>query len=274
MAAALPAAMLAACSEPSAPGGSEEASSAPPDEGQSPSPEPEAVPGASDPSRPTPVVDRGPGGSGRVALTFDADLTEYMRAQLESGEVDTYHNEELLSYLESEDLAATFFMTGMWMRQYPDETSRIAANPRFELANHTFEHEAFTSDCYGLDYEDEPEAMREDVESTFDVMEEFGGNQTRYFRFPGLCHDEAALQALQPLGLTVVDGDVVSGDPFAEAAQPIVDAVLSRAEAGSVVIMHIGGPNAPQTHLALPSIVDELRNRGLGFGTLSEVLAD
>ncbi|GLZ75394.1 lipoprotein [Actinorhabdospora filicis] len=218
------------------------------------------------------MVNHGPREGTMVALTFDADLTEFMKKQLESGEVATYHNEPLLAYLEKEKVAATFFMTGMWAGQYGDVAKRIAGNPLFELANHTYSHQAFTDKCYGLAFEDDPAAMLADVDRTFGVLEALGGNQTRYFRYPGLCHDERALEALAPLGVTVVDGDVVSGDPFAEASQPIVDAVLGKAKAGSVVIMHIGGPNAPQTHKALPKIVEGLRAKGMTFGRLSEVL--
>ncbi|MEV0645997.1 polysaccharide deacetylase family protein [Phytomonospora sp. NPDC050363] len=271
--AALPVAVLAGCASEGASGdGAPATPGARPTEA-APSEAP-ALPGAGDPSKPARVVNNGPRDGDAVALTFDADLTEYMRGQLESGEVKTFHNEELLSYLEDEKIPATFFMTGMWAEEYADEARRIAGNPLFELANHTFEHQAFTADCYGLAFEDDPERMRADVERTFETLEALGGNQTRYFRFPGLCHDKAALKALGPLGLTVVDGDVVSGDPFAEASQPIVDAVLNRAEPGSVVVMHIGGPNAPRTHLALPGIVEGLRERGMTFAKLSEVLGE
>ena len=270
--AALPVAVLTGCANGEAGGGGTPALPGPQPSAVPPSAA-ETLPGTGDTAKPASVVNHGPRDGESVALTFDADLTEYMRGQLESGEVETYHNEELLAYLEDEEIPATFFMTGMWAEQYAEEARRIAANPLFELANHTYEHQAFTADCYGLAFEDDPEAMRADVERTFTALQALGGNQTRYFRFPGLCHDKAALKALGPLGLTVVDGDVVSGDPFAEAAQPIVDAVLDRAEAGSVVVMHLGGPNAPMTHIALPSIVEGLRERGLGFARLSEVLA-
>lgn len=272
--AALPVAALTGCDPAEAPTGQGPntggASSQPP--AASSPPPPAKLPGEVAKGTTPPVVNHGPREGTMVALTFDADLTEFMRRQLESGEVATYHNEPLLAYLEKEKVAATFFMTGMWAERYGDVAKRIAGNPLFELANHTYSHQAFTDKCYGLAFEDDPAKMAADVERTFGVLESLGGNQTRYFRYPGLCHDERALEALAPLGVTVVDGDVVSGDPFAEASQPIVDAVLGKAKAGSVVIMHIGGPNAPQTHKALPGIVEGLRAKGMTFGRLSEVL--
>ncbi|MEO3778744.1 polysaccharide deacetylase family protein [Micromonospora sp. B11E3] len=232
---------------------------------------PETRPGTSDPRRRPPVVDHGPRTGNRVALTFDADMTDAMRYQLRSGAVRSYANLAIVDLLERERVPAAFFLTGKWVEEYPEVTRRLAGNPRFELANHTYGHLAFTPDCYGLPTISR-HRMAADVARTFDVIAPYGGRQTRYFRFPGLCHDRAALTALAPLGVTVVDGDVVSGDPFAKSWRPIVDAVLSRVRPGSVVVLHVTEANAPMTDEALPHILAGLAERGLTPAPLSEVL--
>ncbi|NBE80458.1 polysaccharide deacetylase family protein [Micromonospora sp. NEAU-HG-1] len=231
-----------------------------------------AVPGSSRAGRLPPVVDHGPRIGDKVALTFDADMTDSMRGQLRSGAVRSYANLAIIDLLERERVPATFFLTGKWVEEYPDVTRRLAANPRFELANHTYGHLAFTADCYHLPMVPR-RRMTADVARTFDVIAPYGGRQTRYFRFPGLCHDRAALTELAPLGVTVVDGDVVSGDPFARSWRPIVDAVLSRVRPGSVVVLHVTEANAPMTDEALPRILAGLAARGLTPAPLSEVLA-
>ncbi|WP_405100120.1 polysaccharide deacetylase family protein [Micromonospora sp. NBC_01412] len=230
------------------------------------------VPGASRAGRLPPVVDHGPRTGDKVALTFDADMTDSMRYQLRSGAVRSYANLAIVDLLEREGVPATFFLTGKWVEEYPDVTRRLAANPRFELANHTYGHLAFTADCYHLPTIPR-QRMTADVARTFDVIAPYGGRQTRYFRFPGLCHDRAALTELAPLGVTVVDGDVVSGDPFARSWRPIVDAVLSRVRPGSVVVLHVTEANAPMTDEALPHILAGLADQGLTPAPLSEVLA-
>jgi peptidoglycan/xylan/chitin deacetylase (PgdA/CDA1 family) len=230
------------------------------------------VPGATRPGTTPPVVDHGSRAAGRVALTFDADMTDAMLHNLRTGRVRSYANLAVLDTLERERVPATFFVTGQWAEQYPDVTRRIAGNPRFELANHSYEHAAFTGDCYGLPRVP-ANLMTEDVAKTFTVLAPYGGRQTRYFRFPGLCHDPAALRALAPLGVTVVDGDVVSGDPFARSAEPVVDAVLTKVRPGSIVIMHVTEANAQYTDEALPRILAGIRARGLTPVTLSELLA-
>ncbi|MEQ4301319.1 polysaccharide deacetylase family protein [Plantactinospora sp. B6F1] len=230
-------------------------------------------PGTTRPGTRPPVVAHGPRTGNLVALTFDADMTDAMLGNLRAGRARSYANLRVVDLLERERVPATFFLTGKWVERYPELTRRLAGNPRFELANHTYGHLAFTRDCYGLPRL--PAArMTEDVDRTFRLIEPYGGRQTRYFRFPGLCHDPAALAALAPLGLTVVDGDVVSGDPFATAWRPIVRAVLSKVRPGSIVVLHVTEENAAMTDEALPHILAGLRDRGLRPAPLSEVLAD
>ncbi|WP_323373970.1 polysaccharide deacetylase family protein [Plantactinospora alkalitolerans] len=229
-------------------------------------------PGATRPGTRPPVVGHGPRSGNLVALTFDADMTDAMLANLRGGRVRSYANMRIIELLERERIPATFFLTGKWVERYPELTRRLAGNSRFELANHTYGHLAFTPNCYGLPRVSNSR-MTEDVARTFRLIEPYGGRQTRYFRFPGLCHDGAALAALAPLGVTVVDGDVVSGDPFATAWRPIVNAVLSKVKPGSVVVLHVTEANAAMTDEALPHILRGLRERGLSPAPLSEVLA-
>ncbi|MEU4158675.1 polysaccharide deacetylase family protein [Actinoplanes sp. NPDC026670] len=268
--------MLAGCGDPAprtgpapAPGPSRSRIA---EAGPAPSVEKAVMPGTVEAGEQPPVVQHGPRDVKRVALTFDADMTDAMTARLRRGEVKSYANLRLLGILEQRRIPATFFVTGQWAEQYPEVTKRIVANPRFEVANHSYEHAAFTGDCYNLPRV-KPADMTEDVAKTFRVLEPFGGRQTRYFRFPGLCHDRAALRALAPLGVTVVDGDVVSGDPFARGPDPVVNAVLSQVKPGSIVIMHVTEANALYTDDALPAILAGLRRRGLEPVTLSELLA-
>jgi peptidoglycan/xylan/chitin deacetylase (PgdA/CDA1 family) len=230
------------------------------------------LPGATPPGTVPPVVDHGPRTGNKVALTFDTNMTDGMLHDLDIGKVKSYANVGLVDLLEQRHVPATVFLAAKWVQRYPQLTARLAANPLFELANHSYAHEGFTAHCYGLGALP-ADQMANDVAKAFEIIAAYGGHQTRYFRFPGLCHDPAAVASLAPLGLTVVDGDVISGDPFATSSQPIVRAVLSKVRPGSVVILHLTEANAQFTGAALPPILDGLKQRGLIPATLSDVLA-
>ena len=97
-----------------------------------------------------PVVDHGPRTGARVALTFDADMTDAMSASLRGrAGCSRTRTCAILDLLERERVPATFFLTGKWVERVPGrDPADCAANPRFELANHTYGHAAFTADCY------------------------------------------------------------------------------------------------------------------------------
>lgn len=217
------------------------------------------------------VITHGPAGRRRIALTFDADMTEAMLRRLDAHQVETYANPAVIDELQAADVPATFFLTGLWARRYPDQVRRLAADSRFELASHSWDHRGFTASCYGLGTLPVAE-MAGNVERSFAELAPFGGRQTRYFRFPGGCYDTAALRAVAPSHVTVVQWDDVGGDPFSDDPAAIAAAALKQAHDGAIVVLHMTKGTAPRTADALPTIVDTLRARGFTLVRLSELL--
>lgn len=207
-----------------------------------------------------------------VALTFDADMTADQADRAADGE--RFDNPELVEALREAKVPATFFMTGMWARTYPDQARSIDADELFEVANHSYAHYAFTGSCYGLP-ELAPKEQRADVEKGFAALRRAGvRDPLPYFRFPGGCYDDRALRAVAPTGVTAVQWDVMSGDPFNEDADDVAQEVLSGVQPGSVVVMHCTRSAAPATVEALRKVVPELRERGYRFVRVSEMIAD
>jgi peptidoglycan/xylan/chitin deacetylase (PgdA/CDA1 family) len=233
-----------------------------------PTAEPGSVPGDGVPA----VVTHGQAGAHRIALTFDSNMTDAMLHRLDTGQVDSYANSAVVDVLQARHVPATFFLSGKWVERYPGLTRRIAADPDFELASHSYAHLGFTAHCYTLGSLP-PAGMAADVEHSFDVLAPFGGHQTRYFRFPGGCYDAAALRAVAPAHATVVQYDDVGGDPFSQDAAGITARVLRQAHDGAIVVLHITKANAPRTADALPGVIDGLQARGYRLVTMSDLLA-
>src|SRR5205814_4648199 len=85
-----------------------------------------------------------------VALTFDADMTQGMLDRLRSGQVASWYDPRIVEELTAAHAPATFFLTGLWAQTYPDVVRALAADARHELENHSFDHAAWASPCYGL----------------------------------------------------------------------------------------------------------------------------
>lgn len=224
----------------------------------------------------TPVFERRPATGGAaekvVALTFDADMTADQGPRAKAGE--RFDNPELIALLRRLKVPSTVFMTGRWAEEYPAQAQGIGTDDLFEVANHSYSHHAFTADCYGLPVVAK-EAMADDVERAFSAFRQAGvRNVVPYFRFPGGCYDDAALQALTPANVTAVQWDVVSGDAFATDAGAVAAQVLDGVRPGSLVVLHCTRSAAPVTAEAIGRIVPELRKRGYRFVKVSELMKD
>jgi peptidoglycan/xylan/chitin deacetylase (PgdA/CDA1 family) len=72
-------------------------------------------------------------------------------------------------------------------------------------------------------------------------------------------------------------GDVYPRDPHLPGKKKIVDRVLQRTVAGSIIILHDGGNtqrvDRSQTLEALSEIIPSLKNKGFEFLTLSDLLS-
>lgn len=205
-----------------------------------------------------------------VALTFDADMTADQGPRAARGE--RFDNPGLIEALRALKVPSTVFMTGRWAEEYPAQAKSIGTDTLFETGNHSYSHYAFTADCYGLPVVDRTR-MLADVERARRAFERAGvRNTVPYFRFPGGCHDDAALRAVAPAGVTAVQWDVVSGDAFATDAGAVAEQVLAGVRPGSLVVMHCTRSAAPVTEEAVRRIVPALRDRGYRFVKVSELM--
>jgi peptidoglycan/xylan/chitin deacetylase (PgdA/CDA1 family) len=218
------------------------------------------------------VIFHGPRTRKQIALTFDSNMTDAMLQRLATGKVKSYANTAVVDELQKSHTPATFFLAGKWVQAYPRLTRRIAADPEFQVASHSWAHEGFRGKCYGLGTVERAD-MAADVERSFQVLGQYTDHATRYFRFPGGCYDAAALDAIAPAGCTVVEYDDVSGDAFGNDPARITADTVKNAKPGSIVVLHITEANAPETAIALPAIIKRLRGEGYRLVTLGDLLA-
>lgn len=227
------------------------------------------------PRKPIPasVITHGPRNSNGVAITLDADLSYWTLQQVQGGAYPAQVNTAVLDYLEASNTPATVFVTGLWAQQYPDAMRRMAASGLFELANHTWSHEAWTSNCYRLPTIEDPATLTSQAQRTSEVIASYTGSYPAFFRFPGLCHDPADVARVADLGMTTVDTDVAAGDAFVSDPERAAFDIASRTQPGSIIVLHLNGaPNAAHTTAILTRLVPQLRDRGLEPVTMTDLL--
>lgn len=217
------------------------------------------------------AITHGPRTRRVVALTFDADMTRGMLVMARQGR--RYFDPAILAELHAAHAAATIFMTGLWAQEYPAIARQLARDPLIEIENHSVDHAAWTTSCYGLPTVAGDADKRAEVTGAAREIEQVTGVRPRYFRFPGGCHTAADAQLVAAAGEQPVQWDVVSGDPFQPDPAPVARAILAGVRPGSIVVMHImGPPNAPATAAALRIALPQLAARGYRFVKLAQLL--
>ncbi|HEY7331519.1 MAG TPA: polysaccharide deacetylase family protein [Candidatus Limnocylindria bacterium] len=214
-----------------------------------------------------------PGAGNGVALTFD------MGGRLVPG-VD------ILNFLIRHRVCATLFPTGA-MAQTPEGREIMAivrAHPElFEIGNHTMHHcdlvrggggSPTTAPCAGIT----PTAdfIRRELADSEAILRQLSGqNPQPYWRAPYGSINASVIQAAASAGYTKTfmwDIDTIDWKPISEGgptAQQIATKVISTAEGGSNVLMHLGGY---ETLDALRIMVPGLRDRGFTLTSLSDLL--
>jgi peptidoglycan/xylan/chitin deacetylase (PgdA/CDA1 family) len=190
------------------------------------------------------VIRRGNPAMPEVALTFDI-------------EIDDTSLYAILDVLRARGIHGTFFVTGNWVRSFPD-AARAIVRDGHEIGNHSLTHPYFSR--IGLD------GAAAELEKTEKIIQETTGVTSRpYFRFP--YGDSTA----NTVAIVAREGYVAyhwSADDGAISGW-IGWAGQHKAEAnGGVLLMH--GRSA--TVQSLPGWLDQLAAMGLKPTTLGEVL--
>jgi peptidoglycan/xylan/chitin deacetylase (PgdA/CDA1 family) len=208
-----------------------------------------------------------------MALTFD------MGGRLDPGV-------EILNFLIRRGVCATLFPTGA-MAQTAEGREIMAivrAHPQlFEIGNHTMHHcdlvrggggSPTSAPCAGVT----PTAdfIRRELTDAAAILEAQSGQRpVPYWRAPYGSINSAVLQAAASVGYTKTfmwDIDTVDWKPISEGAptaEQIATKVITQAESGSNVLMHLGGY---ETLDALRIMVPGLRDRGFLLTSLSDLL--
>ena len=187
-----------------------------------------------------------------VAFTFDACPTKPSPEGFDP---------EIFAILRREHIPATVFVSGQWVENHRAEARSLAAEPLIELGNHSYAHPPFSRLSH--------QRVRAEIESTDRIIESLGrhsvGIRPPYGDWSGWLLDEIGTMPL-------VLWDVVSGDAGGRIPAPrIIEEVSRRTHPGSIVIFHING-RGPETKFALPEIIHRLRQRGLRFVHVSDLL--
>jgi peptidoglycan/xylan/chitin deacetylase (PgdA/CDA1 family) len=191
-----------------------------------------------------------------VALTFD-------------GGGDAAPARRIMTTLRRDQVPATFFLTGHFVRTYPAIARAIGR--RFVVGNHTVDHADLTRLSSAA-------VMHEIAGGATEIRRATGDDTHPLFRFPYGARDARTLAICHRLGYVSVRWTVdtlgwmgASVQTAGGAVRRVVDALVP----GEIVLMHLGSARDGSTidaH-ALPAVIRAVRARGYRFVTLRDVRA-
>ncbi|MEJ7630735.1 MAG: polysaccharide deacetylase family protein [Nocardioidaceae bacterium] len=191
-----------------------------------------------------------------VALTFDAGANP--------DGVDS-----ILATLRARHIRGTFLLTGAFVNAFPVRSRQMA---EYLIGNHTMTHPDLTKLT--------DSAVRQQVlDAQSAILRVTGQDPRRIFRFPFGARDARTIGIVNSLCYVAfrwtVDSLGWQGTSGGMTVQKVVDRVVSAAQPGEIVLMHVGSNPDDGSTLdadALPTIITRLRTLGYSFVTFARIL--
>ncbi len=183
-----------------------------------------------------------------VALTFDDGPNSSSTVQI-------------IDALTRANAPATFFMLSSMAAANPGVVARIAANQRFEIANHTVSHPNLNQVSAAT--------IRAQVSGSAVTLSQLSGRKITLFRPPYGNRNPTVVGECRGSGQALVLWDVDTEDWKNRNAATTTARAVQGAKAGSIILLH---DIHPSTAAAIPGMVAQLRAKGFVLVTVSEVL--
>ncbi|MBR2951060.1 MAG: polysaccharide deacetylase family protein [Lachnospiraceae bacterium] len=187
--------------------------------------------------------------SKKVALSFDAAW----------GNDDT---SQILEILKKHNVHATFFMTGGWVENYPDDVKNIYAAGH-DLGNHSENHKNMSQLSTAQ--------QEEELMKVHNKVRQLTGVEMNLFRPPYGDYDNTVILTAKKLGYYTIQWDVDSLDWKDYGVDSIISTVTQHKHLGngSIILCHNG---AKYTAQALDAMLTTLKNNGYEIVPVSELI--
>jgi len=185
----------------------------------------------------------------QIAISFDASW-------------GNEHTRSLLDILASEDIKATFFITGTWIDKYPEDVLAVVAAGH-DLGNHSQSHKHMPQ----LSVEEQSK----EILLVHDKVKALTGIDMNLFRHPFGDYDNTVLNTLANMNYYAIQWDVDSLDWKDYDAETLVKKVTLHKNLGngSIILCH---NNGKYTAEALPEIIRILKEEGYEFVPISQLI--
>jgi len=171
------------------------------------------------------------------------------------------HTEDILNILADNNIKATFFLTNIWLKDYPEMAKKIADNGH-EIAMHSTTHPHMNSLS--------KEQIIKELEDNKALIEATTSYQPILFRMPFGEYNNLVINTVKELGYYPIQWSIDSLDwQDTATAQSITERVTAKLHSGAIILMH---NNGTYTSAALVEIISFAQSAGYEFVPIGELI--
>lgn len=197
-----------------------------------------------------------------IALTFDAC----------GGDFGSGVDEELLEFLERENIPATLFVNKRWIEENEALFKHLSELDLFQIENHGTKHKPLSvqgGEAWGIEATTSPQEVYEEIMENHEYVASLTGRDMTLFRSGTAFYDEVAVKIAEDIGYEVVNFNVL-GDAGATYRKAEVRDALLNAEPGSIILLHMNQPQSA-TGAGVIEAIPLLQEQGFQFVALHSV---
>jgi polysaccharide deacetylase family sporulation protein PdaB len=168
----------------------------------------------------------------------------------------------VIDILKNNDIKSTFFLSGPWVKQYPEVPKRIMEDGH-EIASHGYRHINLSNLSKN--------EIKEEIMKAHNNIKEVTGVEPNLIRTPNGDFNDQVIEAAQECNYKVIQWSTDSLDWMNPGVNSIIDRVSKKVHPGDIILMH-ASDTCKQTTEALPVIITNLKSQGYQFVTVSELL--
>ena len=167
---------------------------------------------------------------------------------------------KLLDILDEYEVKCTFFVVKFWADKFPEVLKEISTRGH-EIGSHSSTHPNMSKLSESQ--------MISELTISSQTITEITGKKVELFRPPYGDYNNKLIEVSKRLNLYTIQWDVDSIDWKDISSKEIVNRVVKKTKSGSIILCHNNGLH---THEALPYILSNLKEKGVTFVPIGELI--
>jgi polysaccharide deacetylase family sporulation protein PdaB len=168
----------------------------------------------------------------------------------------------VIDILKANHIQSTFFLSGPWVKQYPEVPRRIKSDGN-EIASHGYRHINLSNLSKN--------EIKEEIMKAHNNIKEVTQTDANLIRTPNGDYNDQVIEAAHECKYDVIQWSVDSLDWMNPGVASITERVSKKVHPGAIILMH-ASDTCKQTVEALPLVIKDLKSQGYEFVTVSELM--